>query len=525
VQARRKTLEILARHEQRSGRVHIAAQNPPPPPSSSASPKNTIDNEIGKHLKRDIPEGYSYDPKALKPLATMLWSLSVSLGHALAANRQFTRLKSSTISPDGLIGGKGYVMSIKEVRKALYDACEAISAISDTVHDEINAPHWKPQLAQLEKEDAQDVKHLLDESSRILDDPEAEAEEDEEEELEDDDDDDESKSKGAPWHHPAVRERDKATKEPKSEVPGGGDKETLPDNGPHPAGSGHPYNKQMKTASLEQRVLAKFLRGNSSVPVETLPGPRVQHLDRGDSDQTGPFGSYNEGEEISVYDQWSRDQGVGSQNNYPFDGDKNSAAALPTDTTPTDANDFGIGRGNGDQATGKGLQNGPSNPGAPDIAPGEGVGNKGVFGPSSGLPKDVGAPTKDHGTDDPMAVTEAEVGDRMPVTASAWKTSTAVLPQDSNQGVARSDYYTGPKGDNTVNAGPTQGVTELPGDDPVNYEFDKDLNPGIGYRYERTNQPYVKRDDTTHQLRVDPIYSRTPVQGSMKPETVRPSDG
>ena len=126
--------------------------------------------------KRNIPKDHPYDPRALKPLSRMLWAMSVALGHGLTAYRQFARLKSSTISPDGMLGGRGYVMKVKEIRDKLHDACENLSAISDSIHDEINAPHWEPKLNQLDPADAMDVRKFLQESQQILQDPEAEAE-------------------------------------------------------------------------------------------------------------------------------------------------------------------------------------------------------------------------------------------------------------------------------------------------------------------------------------------------------------
>ena len=103
--------------------------------------------------KRNIPKNHEFDPKALKPMSRMLWAMSVSLGHALTAYRQFTKLKSVTVSPDGMLGGQGYVMSVKDIRQKLYEACEDLSAISDTIHDEINGPHWLPKLSQLDDSD------------------------------------------------------------------------------------------------------------------------------------------------------------------------------------------------------------------------------------------------------------------------------------------------------------------------------------------------------------------------------------
>jgi hypothetical protein len=175
-------------------------------------------------------------------------------------------------------------MSVKDVRASLYGACEAISAVADTIHDELHAPHWKPKLAELEKEDLEEVERLVGEADKNLEDPEGESEDDVDEAG------DKADLKDA--HEP-----DSSS----SEIPDGSD------------GSDSESAKRTKTASLtlRDRILMRF--SNSSVPVETLPGPRVQHLDRGDVDQTGPFGSYNTEEPQSMNDPWSKSDGVGNE--------------------------------------------------------------------------------------------------------------------------------------------------------------------------------------------------------------------
>lgn len=326
MQARRKTLEVLARQEQSLNMMRTAAGFPPQEKGQPFGGDQGGGAPFGDgpgltNHKREIPEKFSFDPKALKPLAKMLWSMSVSLGHALTAHRQFTKLKSATISPDGMVGGRGYVMSVKDVRKMLYDACEALSAISDTVHDEINAPHWKPKLAELEKADADSIENLVQDAERMLDNPEEDAEEDVEEAVE---------TGHAPWHHPAVqKDNKKKKKDPSSQMPDGGDAETLPT----PKGQTSPDHPEAKrtmkhasTDTLRDRILARHLgktateepvTANSSLPVDTLPGPRVQHLDRGDVDQVGPYGSVNRDEVNTEPDDWERDEGVGNDYNYP----------------------------------------------------------------------------------------------------------------------------------------------------------------------------------------------------------------
>lgn len=481
-------------------------------------PPKKPESDAFTSAKRNIPAGHRFDPKALKPMAKMLWAMSVSLGHALTAYRQFTRLKSVTVSPDGLLGGRGYVMSVKDVRAKLYEACEAISAISDTIHDEINAPHWKPQLGELEKQDLEDVEKFVGEAEHILNDPEGEAEE-EMEEVEDE--------KLKPH---------KKEKEPQSSQLPGFAGETVPEGGPNPAGAYRPELNQ-KQASADY---AYDRRGNSSVNPTSLPGPRVDHLDR--AEQTGPFGSYNKDEPLPK-DEWGETEGVGDEYNYPSEWENDasektafgeyglvSESGLPTDQeTRTEAWDWGIGRGNGNDAHGQGAGGyGEGNPSS------EG---RGVNGPRSGMPDNPGGPTKDHEHSETTPGVEQHLVGRPMIAAYPWG---AGLPGDTQPPVARCDYYRGPKGGNdfdgitrgeSQNPGhgmpaketPTKarpftrdehmfGAGELPGDESANYDADKDLT-NLTYKYERADQPYIKWDDTTHNMRPDQTFQRGPVQG------------
>jgi hypothetical protein len=185
------------------------------------------------NAKRTIPANFKFDPHSLKPLAQTLWALSISLGHTLTAHRQFARVKSATVSPDGMLGGRGYVMGVKDIRQRLYEASEALSAICDTIHDEINAPHWKPRLAELEKDEADDLKRLLTDAEDNLQNPEEEAEEDMAAvEHGEGGGKPPGEGKDVSWKPGGDDRFDK--QEPASAVPAGGDQETLHRGGPKP---------------------------------------------------------------------------------------------------------------------------------------------------------------------------------------------------------------------------------------------------------------------------------------------------
>ena len=443
--------------------------------------------EFNNPASRKIPASHNFDPKAIKPLVKMLWATSVALGHTLTAHRQFSRLKSVAFSPDGLVGGQGYVMGVKDVRAKLYEASEHLSTICDAIYDEVNAPHWKPKLADLEKSDKAEVKNLLDDATDYMEDPEGEAEEDmsevEAEPVE---------STPAAWAPSRYKNEEDASKG--SKIPHGGG----PANGqgPNPASVNRPAMKQASARYSYDR------RANSSLPVNSLPGPRVDHLDRGE--QTGPFGSYNRDESLPTGDAWSRDQGVGNDYIYPSEWENNfsgksAKSHLPdsnTDRTPTEGFDFGIGRGNGDDAHGQGAGGyGEANPSS---------GNKGVYGPRSGLPWDPGGKTRDSVSDSTAITERATSGMGMP-------TASALMPLDVLEPVARSDYYAGPKG-NDLDV--VVGGSELPGDGGSSgYNSYRSPGPNLGYKYEQPDVPYVKYDYTTPQMRPDWMHQRDPIQG------------
>lgn len=416
----------------------------------------------GGPLKRAIPKGHEFDPKAIKPLARSLFSSSVALGHAIKAYKEFARIKSSSISPDGLLGGKGYVLKVQDVRAKLQQACELLSSLTDTLHDELSGPHWKPRMADLGENDAEDIAELLDESKDVLDDPEKYGDR-EVKEIEERNDGD-GGSPSTKKTEDKIRESEKKnSKADASRLPGAGDPEA---QSVVPSSANKYKEASWKTPS------GLFRFANSSLPVSTLPGPRVNHLDRGE--QLGPGGSYNR-DEPRVDDSWGLTDGVEPKSlnracgGCPVGGfGQWGVSGLPEDSgTRTEAKDFGIGYGaTGQGSCGYGTRN-------PD--------GRGVWGPQSNLP------------------------DGVFVGAQWGLTSESVLPSDGLEPVARSDYYEGDKG-NLVNV-PLHGnrptaQSQVPGDLSTNCDHDRDL-PNVGYVHEQQAVPYVKRDWATHNDRND----------------------
>lgn len=143
--------------------------------------------------QREIPRDFLYSPENQKPLAKVLRASLAALGHTLLAYNDFARLKSSRLSPDGSLGGRGYIQKVIDMRKQYMNCVEALSALSDTLYDELNAPHWALVSRQEDDEERAEVEAIINDSKFIQESPEDWARQEMEEEFgkEDEDDEDE----------------------------------------------------------------------------------------------------------------------------------------------------------------------------------------------------------------------------------------------------------------------------------------------------------------------------------------------
>ncbi len=126
---------------------------------------------------RTIVPDFNYSPRNLKPLTLVLRSTLAALGHTCSALTNFSKIKSATVSPDGNLGGKGYILKISDMRRQFVNCLEALSAVSDTLYDEIKAPHWALLSRQESPKEREEMKGLLNEVGEIREDPEQWAEE------------------------------------------------------------------------------------------------------------------------------------------------------------------------------------------------------------------------------------------------------------------------------------------------------------------------------------------------------------
>lgn len=135
----------------------------------------------GDKGKRKIPDNYDYDHNKLTDLSDILWGLSCSLGHLNKWQGKFTKLKSIDISPDGQLGGQGYIQKINDMREDLSECIETISRCIDTIDDEVKAPHWQEEQGELSEEEQEEVEEKIEQAEEIAGDPREFAEEEFEE--------------------------------------------------------------------------------------------------------------------------------------------------------------------------------------------------------------------------------------------------------------------------------------------------------------------------------------------------------
>ena len=115
-------------------------------------------------LTREGLEGFKFKEKGIKSVATTYKNLAESFMLLSKANNAFISCKSSEISPDGSLGGRGYVLTIKDVRSLLSQTLNVLSELIDTFHDEVNSPYWKKTTV----EDNPVVKEILDQADTYL---------------------------------------------------------------------------------------------------------------------------------------------------------------------------------------------------------------------------------------------------------------------------------------------------------------------------------------------------------------------
>lgn len=345
-------------------------------------------------LRRDIrAPGFEWSQDSFSSLAKILWASQRAHTYAMAAYKAFSKMPSSQFSPDGLLGGRGYIQSIKDMRTALGQASESLANFADTVHDEINAQHWKPA------EDTGAGQELLEDAERVKQNPDEFVEEqydeanggdvsdftdngngEEEEpvanpdpedfnpEFEADEDSDDGGGEGQVQTASFWMANDGALlpAEDPSEI-----EPSVPGSLTPKDGADQKYGKSEVEATMNTTTVdhgsyassfAAYLRSqkasshraDSSLPVDTLPGPRVDHIGPGEGTEMGHFNhdwdslfpsddpdgsQLTSGVNVSdpLYEDWVADGVTGDDN--PTDGDSSVLMAAGYSWLPGSRNE------------------------------------------------------------------------------------------------------------------------------------------------------------------------------------------
>jgi hypothetical protein len=105
-------------------------------------------------------EGWEPKKENLEQLLKVEAKLDVCIKFLSQALSDFASLKSIDISPDGKLGGRGFVMDISEIRSRMYSTVENISLVIDTLYDETRGKHWtgKFEVAEMKEEAKEEAK-------------------------------------------------------------------------------------------------------------------------------------------------------------------------------------------------------------------------------------------------------------------------------------------------------------------------------------------------------------------------------
>jgi len=112
-------------------------------------------------VRREIPEDFRYNSKKLKHLKHILHNVTIALGTLTSSLNEFSKLKGPEVSPDGLLGGVGYIIPLKEVKETINSNIRGLSDIADCLADELTNPRWDT------KED-KEVIELIKEKEEVL---------------------------------------------------------------------------------------------------------------------------------------------------------------------------------------------------------------------------------------------------------------------------------------------------------------------------------------------------------------------
>jgi hypothetical protein len=96
-----------------------------------------------KSETRELENAPPYDKEKIVHIKNLVNSIGKALGGLHEAVKEIASVKAHEISPDGRLGGQGYVMSVKDFKDTLANSMNSVSNLMDTVADELTNPSWE----------------------------------------------------------------------------------------------------------------------------------------------------------------------------------------------------------------------------------------------------------------------------------------------------------------------------------------------------------------------------------------------
>jgi hypothetical protein len=110
-------------------------------------------------------DGFEYDTTKANVLKKALHNVNVSLGTLLSAMKDLSLLRGSEITPDGMLGGRGFIMPFKDMKSKINTAIGDLSDITDTIADELTNPKWglSPEEKKKVKKEKEEIQEEIEE--------------------------------------------------------------------------------------------------------------------------------------------------------------------------------------------------------------------------------------------------------------------------------------------------------------------------------------------------------------------------
>jgi len=251
-------------------------------------------------IRRDIRvKNFEWSPECLRNLAKILWASQRAHSYAMSAYRLFSKMPSAEFSPDGLLGGRGYIQNVKDMRSGLAQTVEMLSSFTDTIHDEVNAEHWRSA-----EEEAPSVQPIVEDSQQVKSDPEGFVEQEFAEGTGHDFDDEEEsnivENPDAEDMNPYVEgdDEDYDDEDSWSQIVASISKpgSKLPTDDSEQKNGKSEAEMEMNTTTPDRGSYASAInklikfhekRASSNLEQSTLPGPRVEHIGPGEATVEG----------------------------------------------------------------------------------------------------------------------------------------------------------------------------------------------------------------------------------------------